>query len=1682
MAQLLKFILQLVKGHGIAVLFASIFLILSSCVDRQDVPSGISISSITPSSGDIVGGYSVTISGSGFKNIESVSFNGEVCSNLNYSLNEISCTVPTSASAGKATIIITGKSSETQNQGFTYTTESSFSVNSFNPTSGALKGNTSLFIHGSGLTPDTTVKVGGISCTDVTYLNSNLILCITPANVAGSYPVTISDPEEGSYIAPDDFTYNPAPTITEINPDIGSTTGSTSVTITGTGFVSGAKIKFGQSFCTSVVVNPTSITCLTPPGIVGTTDVRIINTDQQDVISSGAFTYFAPPVLTSFSPTGGALAGGTSITLNGANFVVDSIASIDGIPCTSTTYVSASQLTCITPSQVAGTYSVMVTNPGGSTSTLMNSYTYRPSPTVDSISPNGGSINGGTSVTISGSGFIFGASVDLGGSACSGVIVVDSSTITCTTTAHIAEPVTVTVTNSDTQFGFLSSGYTYQVAPAPSTISPQVGSVNGNTSVTISGSDFLSGATVSIGGVDCSVTSFSTSSITCTTDSHAIGTVDVIVTNPDGQTGIIASSFSYLDTPTISTISPNYDDLSGGSTITITGANFFTGATVSIDGNSCTDAVVSGTTSITCTAPSRLSAGVVDLVVTNPDGIFATASGGFSYFAAPEVDSLSITAGALAGGTSVTITGSNFLSNPTVDFGGSACTSVDLVDSNTINCVTTAHAAGLVDVTVTNYDNQDGTLSNAYTYQAAPDILSLSPDLSPAAGGVTITITGTNFLTNATVTVGSVDCPVDTLTSTTITCTTGLNTAGLYDVVVTNPDTQFDTLPSSHRVLDPPLITNISPDIGDVGGGTLITITGQNFYVGPQVTIDGVSCNNIIFVDSTTITCSTPPHAAQSTNVIVTNQDGISDTRLEGFTYQETPVVSSVSPTNGPSTGGTVLTITGTGFQASATVSVGNNPCGDVVVVSNTSITCTTASHAAAVVDVTVTNPDTLSGSLGSGFTYDPAPEVNNVSPEIGSINGSTNITITGLNFVNGATVNLGGNACTGVTFVDSSTITCNTPGGSAGAVTVTVTNPDTQPGSLLSGFTYLNPPVVSGVSPSAGALSGGTTITISGTDFYSGASVTLDGFPCTSVQFVDSSTLTCVTPSHAAGAVDIIVTNPDNEFDTYEAAYTYQIAPDISYVTPNNGPMGGGTSVTVVGTGFVTGATVLFGTEPATCTVDSGVAISCTTPLSLVSGAVSVTVTNTDSQTDTQNTSFIYLAAPSISTVSPSHGPLAGGTSVTLSGSGFFMGATVTVGGVSCTDVTVNSSSSLTCTLPLAQPAGAKDVIVTNVDGQAGTLGGGYTYQGPPSVGSISPSNGYILGGTSVTITGSGFVNGATVQIGTAVCINPVVSNSTTITCTTGAEAAGNYEVTVTNSDGQSNPSSGLLFSYRDAPVVSSISPEIGGVAGGTLIQITGSGFYSTDTISIGASACNNITFISSTQMTCETPPQAAGSYDVTVASPDRQSTLYSGFSYLATPTVDAVTPSSGVQAGGTSVTISGSGFVDGMSVSFGAFFCTNVVVVNSGTITCDTTANSAGVVDVTVGINDELGVTLSNGYTYTSIPVLEFEVGASSPNPPNPDDYGTTSTNVTHTFTVKNVGEGASSSITTSVSGDNPAAWMITSDNCDGNTLAIDETCTIQLTFLGGFFPTGYYQAELNAKATSGGDATNHVQGTIP
>ena len=211
--------------------------------------------------------------------------------------------------------------------------------------------------------------------------------------------------------------------------------------------------------------------------------------------------------------------------------------------------------------------------------------------------------------------------------------------------------------------------------------------------------------------------------------------------------------------------------------MTITGTNLG-GASVSFGGAAAKVSADSGT-QITVTSPAA-TAGRVTVTVTTAGG--SVSAGTFTYATpAPAVTGLSPSSGTTAGGTAVTITGTN-LGGASVSFGGAAA-KISADSGTQISVTSPPGSAGAVSVTVTT---PGGTSSGNFTYVIpAPAISAISPSSGSTQGGTTVTISGTNLAGASSVTFGGVAAKIAADSGTQITVTSPPGTAGTVTVTVT---------------------------------------------------------------------------------------------------------------------------------------------------------------------------------------------------------------------------------------------------------------------------------------------------------------------------------------------------------------------------------------------------------------------------------------------------------------------------------------------------------------------------------------------------------------------------------------------------------------------------------------------------------------------------------------------------------------------------------------------------------------------------------------------------------------------------------------------------------------------------------------------------------------------------------
>lgn len=746
--------------------------------------------------------------------------------------------------------------------------------------------------------------------------------------------------------------------------------------------------------------------------------------------------------------------------------------------------------------------------------------------------------------------------------------------------------------------------------PTLTELSPDQGPVAGGAQVTLTGTGFVPGMTVNVDGVTdaCKpVTLSSQTSASCIMPAHPAGPVNVTVTNPAGTSG--SQVFTYDDVPTLTAVSPTAGPTAGGIPLTLTGTAFVSGMTVSVDGvaDACKPVTVNSQTSASCTLPPHAAA-TVNINVTTPGG--TSGNQPFTYSDVPSLSAISPDQGPTAGGTSITLTGSRFVAGMTVSVGGNPCTPVTIVSSTEARCTTPPGPAGPADVVASTGGGSSAPLS--FTYDNAPSLTAIFPDQGPTIGGTPVTLTGSSFIPGfTTVDVDGQPCTKVKVTSdSSLTCNVPPGTIGAKSVTVTTPGGASGAV--SYTYDDVPALTAVSPQQGPLAGGTQITLTGTAFVKNATtVMVGGAPCTQVNVLSETSATCVTPANAAVGIQpVLLTTPGGTSAPQY--FTYDDLPTLVAVSPNQGPTAGGTLITLTGHAFiPGSTTVMVAGQPCSGVNVLSDSSLTCTTAAAPAGVQDVQVSTPGGDSNILH--FTYDDIPALTVIAPGQGPLAGGTRITLTGAAFVNGSTsVTVDGQVCTGLTVISHSEAACTTPPGMSGPQAVLLTTPGGTSNALH--FTYDDVPTLVSVSPDQGPEAGGTIITLTGHAFIAGStSVEIDGLACTGVQVISDTSLTCKTPPNAAGVRLITVTTPGG--NSNPLPYTYDPVPQITAINPKpDNPDGGkppppsnpsSGRVTIEGTGFVPGNTTVT-VDGKTCSnvnVISTMRLTCDLPEILNSG-----------------------------------------------------------------------------------------------------------------------------------------------------------------------------------------------------------------------------------------------------------------------------------------------------------------------------------------------------------------------------------------------------------------------------------------------------------------------------------------------
>eukprot|EP00698_Gefionella_okellyi_P005120 TRINITY_DN146_c0_g2_i1.p1 TRINITY_DN146_c0_g2~~TRINITY_DN146_c0_g2_i1.p1 ORF type:complete len:3536 (-),score=1053.92 TRINITY_DN146_c0_g2_i1:83-9331(-) len=1416
--------------------------------------------------------------------------------------------------------------------GYTYNAAGVFGA--VNPVKGPFYGSNMVTITGTGIGNNdiTSVTLGGIEATILTQTSASVTVMAGATTVAGSgngmvviMSTSIGTTQSGSNA----YLYNAAGIFTSAVPNSGPSTGSTVVTITGTGIGSGSDIN-------TVLLNGISATLgaqtadtvtVTSNAGSGRGNVTVMSTSVGTTVGINAWTYPAAGTISLVSPNNGPAAGGNLVLIVGVGLGSGSditSVTLNGVAATivnqTADYVNV-RPGAGTPGH-SGAIVIISTTVGVTSSGSTIVYLYNTLLVVSQLSFSSGPLDGNQLLAVSGTGF--------GGDVTSVTVAgieaaVTSQTVTSVmvSTGAATTPVSGAVTVTSTSHGVGSSGanaYTYNPKPTFTEVVPSVGPFAGGQTVTLTGTGLGYNGDITslvIGSAAAQIVTQSTTSVVFMTGQPAsAGTASIFVSSPTAGYLTASNAYTYNPAGVIDSVTPASGPLEGDDIITIVGTNLGSGSDityVSLAGVVVAQIMTQTATSVTVKSAATSSPMVSGAVVLNSTTFGSTTkSGQFSYNPLGQISTVSPVSGPLAGGNLVTITGTgigsgNDITTVLLDDVVAQIQPTGQTNSQVVVLAGASPVAGIGNVTVVSTSIGTSSRSGLYTYNNLPQITSVSPDDGPLAGGNLVEIFGAYLFTS-----------IDNAAAITV------KLAGV-----------------------------LATEVSTSGSGTSTVIT-----VRAATSVTAVSGN----VSVSAVSVGT---ATSASNVV--------------YTYNPAGVITSVQPTNGQANGGTIVTIFGShlGGNDITNVVIGLTPAslqsqapdGSYVVVS-TGVAASGQLFGTPLI-VSIGSPSFGNTASSTGlFTYNAASLVQSVTPTNGPLSGNNMVTVSGSSLGNGTditSVTFGGISQPITSQTATSVVVTAAAVATAGSVAVMVKSENFGSSSGSVNYVFNVAPSISTVTPNSIPAAGDVTVTIQGTVLGANdiTSVTLNGVPVSQIKTQTSTSVTVQAAAAAAGTGAVVVMSTSFGTATKTAAFTYNPTGTVTSLTPHDGPSSGNNVVVIAGSGLVGSSetpSVTFGGLAAVVVSSNATMIVVTMPAAPAAGIAQATVAVVSSvvgiATITPGVFYTFNAAGNATSVVPANGPLAGHNTVTILGSNLNSGSqsdvtSVMFGTMSATVQSVTSTA-VVVTAPAATNDGVVNVQIGSVSFGVTTGVQLYTFNPAGSISQLQPTSGPLSGGTHVVITGVNLANNDVTSVTLAGISATIVGayTSTAITVSSGVATTTTANVAVVVSTSFGTTTSTVQFSYNSPGQISSCAPNSGPLAGHYNVTVNGQG--------IGSGS--DITSVTFNGVAATILGQTADSVTVfapasTVAGPAvvRVASVSIGigskntvFTYNPTPMITNAIPNNGPLAGGLSVIVNGTNLCSGQMSDVTAVYLAGVqatvtaVSVNQITVTSAATATA--------------------------------------------------------------------------------------------------------------------------------------------
>lgn len=425
---------------------------------------------------------------------------------------------------------------------------------------------------------------------------------------------------------------------------------------------------------------------------------------------------------------------------------------------------------------------------------------------------------------------------------------------------------------------------TTPTVPALSAITPASGPSSGGSAVTVNGFNLRADCSIAFGADTVPVVLESDGTLSATTPHHAPGVVDVTLTCGD-QTSTLANAFTFIDaSPTLSTVTPSFGSVDGGTFVRLRGANFRSGCWPFFDGTPADQVTFVDTTALLATTPPH-PAGAAIVALRCSGEPTASMAAGFSFTEKPDPSAFITSVNPLFGapGQTVAVQGVGLRPTDRVTIGDRPATILAAApESHSVRIPDLP--AGTVSIDIVNGDSAVSTAGPIFTVTEPrpPQISSVTP--VSVTAGAELQLFGTDFRPAYGLMIGGAPLSILELSSDRVVARVPSLAAGSYNVNVINAAGNIAAIGPAVVVTATGLkIVSISPGCTTTDGGTAIVLTGTRFQSGATVTFGGVPASNAVVMDAATISATTPSLPAGEVTIEVRNPDGDSTTLTGSF-------------------------------------------------------------------------------------------------------------------------------------------------------------------------------------------------------------------------------------------------------------------------------------------------------------------------------------------------------------------------------------------------------------------------------------------------------------------------------------------------------------------------------------------------------------------------------------------------------------------------------------------------------------------------------------------------------------------------------------------------------------------------------------------------------------------------------